>query len=108
MFKKSFVSLAFSSQKIEVLELDSTKKKIKIIGSTPLPQGTILNREIKNPTVLTQTIASTWKSLKIMRNQLVYCSRIFNIHKTYQTAKLPYPNLTKQFAGNKRFCLTSS
>jgi len=65
MFKKSFVSLVFSSQKIQILQLDSSKKKIKSFGSFPLPKGTIINRQIKNLPLLTQTISTAWKQLKL-------------------------------------------
>jgi Tfp pilus assembly protein PilN len=65
MLQKPFISVVFSSQNIQFVKLDSSKKAVAKMGSFPIPKGTIVSRQIKSPQVLIQTITQAIKSLGI-------------------------------------------
>lgn len=63
MFKKDFVSVVFSSKKIQILNLDSEGKKVKKLGMFDLEPGLIVNHQVKNSDLLAKLIADAWKKL---------------------------------------------
>jgi len=63
VMKKSFVSLVFSSRRMQVIQLDFSQKKVVKYGSFDLKPSLIVNRQVKDPTVLAEIIKSVWSSL---------------------------------------------
>lgn len=63
VMKKSFVSLVFSSRRMQVIQLDSSQKTVLKHGSFELKQGLIVNRQVKDPAALAEIIKNAWSSL---------------------------------------------
>lgn len=65
MFRKGFVSVHFLSDKLQVVELSSNKKKVKKFASLNLPGNLIENYEVKDTKSLAEVLKNTWSKLKI-------------------------------------------
>lgn len=62
MLNKSFVSISFSSQKkIQVLQLNSAKKRVKKFISVDLPDGLVEKMRVKDEVVLGKLLKDIWK-----------------------------------------------
>jgi hypothetical protein len=62
MLKKSFVSLSFSSKKIQILQLGLAKKKVKKYLSVDLPEGLIKDRYVQDKEGLAKLLKQSWRS----------------------------------------------
>ncbi len=65
MFKKTFVSLTFSSKRVQILELNSQKNKLERIGFIDLPAGLVVNHKVGDQAKLAEIIRKAWKDLRI-------------------------------------------
>lgn len=65
MLKKSFVSIAFSSKKLQVLKLNSSKKKVVKFATIDLPQGLIVNHRVQDKIALASILKNLWKKLEL-------------------------------------------
>ena len=65
MQRKSFVSLSFSRQKLQVIKLNSGRTKVEKFATVDLPPGIITNNQVSNLGALTLVIKNTWKQLKL-------------------------------------------
>jgi hypothetical protein len=65
MLKKSFVSLFFTSNKLEVLKLAANKKKVEVFATIDLPEGLIANHEVKDLNSLAEILKKIWVKLHI-------------------------------------------
>lgn len=63
MLKKSFVSLFFSSDKIQVLEMNSERTKVNKYSSIDLPEGLISENKVEDVDGLSKIIKSIWSKL---------------------------------------------
>ena len=63
MFQKKFISIVFTSRKIQYLQLDSSKKTVVKFGSFDIPPGLIVAYQVKDVAVLSQLVAGTYKQL---------------------------------------------
>lgn len=62
MLKRAFVSLSFSSsKKLQILQLESSKKKVKKFLSTDLPDGLIQNLRVQDEDALAKILKDLWK-----------------------------------------------
>lgn len=65
MFKKSFVSIFFSSNRLQVLQLSASKKKVKKFASVELPQGLISNYRVADEKGLAKIVKGLWDQTKL-------------------------------------------
>lgn len=65
MLKKPFVSLSFSSRKLQILKLDSRKTTVEGFTSINLPEGVIRNYQIKDRKSLSTLLINAWQSLQL-------------------------------------------
>jgi Tfp pilus assembly protein PilN len=65
MIKKAFVSLFFVANRLEILKLNSSKKKAEVFATIDLPQGLIVNHEVKDTNALAEILKKLWKKLHI-------------------------------------------
>jgi hypothetical protein len=65
MIRKSFVSLFFTSNRLEVLKLSSNKKKVEVFATIDLPEGLIVNHEVKDLNSLAGILKKLWKKFHI-------------------------------------------
>lgn len=65
MFKKNFVSLVFSTNKLQILKLNSSKKRVEKHLTVDIPEGLISNHKVQDPSVLGKLIQQVWKKAKI-------------------------------------------
>lgn len=65
MYQKKFVSIYFSSNKVQIAKLNSTKSSVVKFASYGLPQGAIANHKVQNTKLLTETIKGIWKQMNI-------------------------------------------
>ncbi len=65
MLKKSFVSIAFSSKKLQVLQLNSSKKKVVKFATIDLPAGLIARHKVQDKIELATLLKNVWKKLGI-------------------------------------------
>lgn len=70
MFKKSFVSIYFLQDKIQILQLSSNKKAVKVYATVDLPKGLYGNHKIVDVNSLAKILRSAWKKLGI-REKLI-------------------------------------
>lgn len=61
MYKKTFVSISFTSTSLQFLQLDPTKHKVLKFGEVKLPQGVIDNYKVADVASLTKLLKSSWK-----------------------------------------------
>jgi len=62
MQQKSFVCLAFSGSRLQIVELAKDKKSVKKIVGVEIPKGIIENYEVVNVKELGKVISSAWRS----------------------------------------------
>ena len=65
MLKKPFVSLSFSSRRLQILKLDSRKTAIEGFTSIDLPEGMIRNYQIKDKKSLSTLLVNAWQNLQL-------------------------------------------
>jgi hypothetical protein len=65
MNNKTFVSIYFSTNKLQVLKLSLSKKKVEKFATQDLPQGMIAGRKVQDPKVLGQLIKNIWNKMKL-------------------------------------------
>ncbi len=65
MFQKSFVSVFFSSERIQIVQLDSKKKSLKKRTFLKLPSGIITNYAVKDKKALAELLRGVWRSAGI-------------------------------------------
>jgi hypothetical protein len=65
MLKKNFVSISFSPRLLQVLQLNSSKKKVVTKASLELPEGLIMDHEVADRKSLAEAIRNLWQKLKI-------------------------------------------
>ncbi len=65
MAKNSFVSIYFSSDKIEIVKFNSSKKRVDISVTLDLPQGLIKDHVVTDEKSLSVLIKKVWQKLKI-------------------------------------------
>lgn len=63
MLKRTFISLSFSEKFLQVLQLDSSKKKVKKYTAIGLPEGLIISYKVTDRRVLAEIIKTLWKKL---------------------------------------------
>lgn len=67
MFQNDFVSIVFSRTKLQILELDSSKKKVLRYVTVDLPDGFIMNHKISDSSKMAEFLKTIWKKLGIKR-----------------------------------------
>ena len=65
MISKTFVSLYFFSDRLLLLQLDASKKKVKKYSSVDLPEGVLRKNKVYDKELLATTLRSVWSKLKI-------------------------------------------
>ncbi|MGD8744463.1 MAG: pilus assembly protein PilM [Candidatus Woesebacteria bacterium] len=65
MFKSTFVSLYFSSNRLQIVKLSSSKKKVEHFATLDLPEGLIVNHVVQDTRVLATFLKNIWKKLKM-------------------------------------------
>lgn len=65
MFRKSYVSIYFLSEELQVVQLDSAKKRVKKFASVSLPSGVVDGQRVADISSLANIIKATWKKLQI-------------------------------------------
>ena len=65
MLKKNFVSISFSSRLLQVLQLNSSKKKVVVKTSLELPEGLIVGHKVSDKKMLSGVLKNLWDKLKI-------------------------------------------
>lgn len=65
MLKRSFVSIVFSANKLQILKLDTSKKKVEKYLTVDIPEGLIVNHEVRDVDVLAKLLNQVWKKAKI-------------------------------------------
>ena len=65
MIKKTFVSLYFVSNRLEVLKLTSGKRKVEVFATIDLPQGLIVDHEVKDLNALAEILKKLWSKFHI-------------------------------------------
>ena len=62
---KPFVSLSFSTNKLQILKLNSNKTKVDSLTTVNIPEGLVTNYRVKDKTKLANIIKLSYSSLKI-------------------------------------------
>lgn len=70
MFNNDFVSIVFSKNKLQLVELDASKKKIVRRITVDLPEGFIQNHKIKNVKEMSDFLKILWKKLSIKNSSV--------------------------------------
>lgn len=65
MTKNSFVSIYFSSNKLQIVKLSSSKKKVEFFATIDLPPGLIQNHIVSDEKSLSMLLEKVWHKLKI-------------------------------------------
>jgi hypothetical protein len=65
MIKKPFVSISFSHNKLQLLKLSSSKKKVEKFATIDLPDRLIVGQRVQDTKVLGNVLGSLWKKLKV-------------------------------------------
>jgi len=63
MMNKSFISLSISSQKLQVLQLNSGKDKVQKASTIDLPEGLISNHRVSDKQYLAKILKGVWKKV---------------------------------------------
>jgi len=90
MFRKSFISLVFTSTKLQVLLMDSSKKRVKVYATFDIPGGIIQNYRVADVGKLSEFVKNALKSLKIKEKKVAI---VVPEYSTY-TKSLSLPKLT--------------
>ncbi len=64
MYKKNFISVSFFDNSIQIVELDSLKKKISKTALINIPPGIIERSKVLNPEALSKIISDCWAKYK--------------------------------------------
>lgn len=70
MFKKSFVSLYFLPEELQIIQLDAGKKKVKKYATIGLPEGLIENYKVTDNKALTKILKSAWKKIQLKEKSI--------------------------------------
>jgi type IV pilus assembly protein PilM len=65
MLKRSFVSISFASDKLQVVQLSGSRKGVSKKMSVDLPAGVITNHRVNNGSALSKIMSEVWKKLSI-------------------------------------------
>ena len=65
MLKKNFISLAFSVNKLQIVQLNSSKNKISKYSTYDLPEGLIRDHRVMDVDYLAKILKSVWKKVGI-------------------------------------------
>lgn len=65
MAKNSFVSIYFSSDKLEIVKFNPSKKKVDIFVTLDLPQGLVRDHVVTDEKALSILLKRVWQKLKI-------------------------------------------
>jgi Tfp pilus assembly PilM family ATPase/Tfp pilus assembly protein PilN len=65
MYKKTFVSISFSPNKIQIAQLDQTKKKIVKLGEADIPKGVIDHYKVADQKTLSKVVSEAWRKFGI-------------------------------------------
>ncbi len=65
MKRKSFVSIVFYPDKVQVLKLNNQKDKVEKVVTTPLAPEVIVNYQVENSSELTTLLKNLWKKENI-------------------------------------------
>lgn len=65
MLKKNFVSLVFSANKLQILKLSPSKKKVEKYLTVDIPEGLIVNHKVQDTDVLAKLLNQVWTKTKI-------------------------------------------
>ena len=65
MTSKSFISLSFSTKKLQIVQLHHSKKKVAKFTTIDLPDGLIFNHKVQNKEALAVVLKNVWKKLKL-------------------------------------------
>ncbi len=65
MLKNSFVSIYFSSDKLQVVKLSSSKKKVDLFATIDLPPGLIQNHVVTDEKSMSMLLIKIWHKLNI-------------------------------------------
>lgn len=95
MMKRSFVSLSFSSSKrLQILKLDSAKKRVKKFLSIDLPDGLIHNMRIQDEAALAKILKDGWEKLSLREKSIgIVVPELSTFTKILSLPKLPREEL---------------
>ena len=65
MLKKNFVSIVFSANKLQILKLNSSKKKVEKHLTIDIPDGLIVNHKVQDVDILAKLLGQVWKKAGI-------------------------------------------
>ncbi|MBN1168626.1 pilus assembly protein PilM [Candidatus Woesebacteria bacterium] len=65
MLKKNFVSLVFSAKKLQILQLNPSKKKVERYLTADIPEGLIVGHKVQDVDILAKLISQVWKKANI-------------------------------------------
>jgi Tfp pilus assembly PilM family ATPase len=65
MFKKSLVSLSFASRKIQVLQLNGSKKKVVKYASVDMPAGLVRSHKVVDEKAISAILKNLWNKARI-------------------------------------------
>ncbi|OGM28300.1 hypothetical protein A2801_02480 [Candidatus Woesebacteria bacterium RIFCSPHIGHO2_01_FULL_41_10] len=63
MFQKSFVSIVFYPDKIQVLKLDSKRKRVVKFSQFEVPPGVIMKYRVRDQVALSKIISQVWRKM---------------------------------------------
>ena len=94
MTKKSFVSIYFSSQKIQILSLSSGKKRVKNVASIDVPAGLIKNYRVYDSNGLSTLLKNSWKKAGVKEKSVgIVIPEFSTFTKNLQIPKLDTKDL---------------
>lgn len=65
MIRRSFVSLYFLKNKLQIVSLNSSRRKVAKYATVDLPEGLVVNHEIKDAKLLAEILKKIWDKYKI-------------------------------------------
>ena len=96
MFRKNYVSIYFLHKEIQIVQLSSDKKKVKIFATVPLPEGLIGGQEVLDKLALTNIIKNAWKKLEIKeRSVFLVIPEFSTFVKTFELAGVEFSDLAE-------------
>lgn len=94
MINKTFVSIFFSTDRLQVLELTSSKKKVTKFTSVSLPAGLISNYKVSNRNALAKIIRNLWDKLELKEKAAgLVVPEFSTFTKLFSLPKLTLPEL---------------
>lgn len=70
MYKKSFVSVSITSEKLQLVQLSAKKDKVLKFDSVDLPKGIIVNYKVVDSKALSEVIKTIWKKNSIRETSI--------------------------------------